>query len=136
MKLNSLAWSCKVAKVKPLFKKGYHPVSLLPLLWKIIERIVRDQIKEVLSKNKILYRFQLGLRKNYSTNTCLGHLTDEINSGFKKGFSSGMTLIDLQKALDTIDHQTILKEVKYLSFSKSVIALFKSYLISVNGNLK
>ena len=50
IKLNSFPRSCKITKVKPLFKKGsktdpqnYHPISLLPLLSKIIERIVHDQ---------------------------------------------------------------------------------------------
>ena len=39
-----------------------------------------------------------------------------------------MILIDLQKAFDTIDHQTFIKKMKYLGFSKNVIAWFKSYL--------
>ena len=67
IKLNSFPRSCKIAKVKPLFKKGsktdpqnYRPISLLPLLSKITERIVHDQTKEFLSKNKLLYRFQSG----------------------------------------------------------------------------
>ena len=67
IKLNSFPKSCKIAKVKPLFKKdsktdpqNYRPISLLPLLSKIIERIVHDQTKEFLSRNKLLYRFQSG----------------------------------------------------------------------------
>ena len=65
IKLHSLPRNCKIAKVKPLFKKGsktnpqnYRPISLLPLLSKIIERIVHDQTEEFLSKNKLRYRFQ------------------------------------------------------------------------------
>ena len=67
IKLNSFPKSCKIAKVKPLFKKdsktdpqNYRPISLLPLLSKITERIVHDQKNEFLSKNKLLYRFQSG----------------------------------------------------------------------------
>ena len=67
IKLNSFPKSCKIAKVTPLFKKdsktdpqNYRPISLLPLLSKITERIVHDQTKEFLSKNKLLYRFQSG----------------------------------------------------------------------------
>ena len=81
-----------------------------------------------MSKNKILYRFQSGFQKNYSTNTCLGHLTDKINTGFEKGLFNGMILIDLQKAFDTIGRQILIKKMKYLDFSKNVIAWFKSYL--------
>ena len=95
IKLNSFPRSCKIAKIKPLFKKAsktdpqnYRRISLLPLLSKIIESIAHDQTEEFLSKNKLLYRFQSVFRKNYSTKTCLGHLTDKITTGFvKKAFS-------------------------------------------------
>ena len=82
----------------------------------------------LLSKNKLMYRFQSGFRKNYSTDTCLGHLTDKITIEFEKGLFTGMILIDLQKAFDTIDHQIFLKKMKYLGFSKNTITWFKSYL--------
>ena len=108
--------------------QNYCPISILPLLSKIIEQIVHDQTEEFLSKNKLLYRFQLGFRKNYFTNTCLGHLTDKITTGFEKGLFTGMILSDLQKAFDTIDHQILLKKMKYLGFSKNTITWFKSCL--------
>ena len=92
VKLNLFPRSSEIVKVKPLFKTGsktdpqnYRPISLLPILLKIIERIIHDQTQELLSQNKILYRFRSGFRKNYSTNTCLGHLTDKITAGFEKG---------------------------------------------------
>ena len=131
IKLNSFPRSYKIAKVKPLFKKGsqtdpqnYRPISLLPLSSKIIEMIVHDQTEEFLSKNKLLYRFQS--EKNYSTRTCLGHLTDKITTGFEKGLFTGMILIDLQKVFDTIDHQMLLKKMKYLGFPKNTVTWFKS----------
>ena len=62
--LNLFPRSCKIAKVKLLFKKGsktapqnYRSISLLPNPSKIVERIIYDQRQEFLSKNKILYRF-------------------------------------------------------------------------------
>ena len=135
IKLNLFPRSCRIAKVKLLFKKGsktdpqnYRSISLLCILSKIIERIIHDQTQDFLSKNKILYRFQSGFQKNYSTNTCLGHLTDKINTGFEKGLFNGMILIDLQKAFDTTGRQILIKKMKYLDFSKNVIAWFKSYL--------
>ena len=48
--------ACKVAKLKPIFKKGkkvepsnYRPISLLPLISKIIEEVVHDQTNDILS---------------------------------------------------------------------------------------
>ena len=65
-------------------------------------------------------------------NTCLGHLTDKITTGFEKGRFTGMILIDLQKAFGTIDHQILVKKMKYLGFSKNTITRFKSYLCERN----
>ena len=83
IKLSLFPRSCKIAKVKPLFNKSsktdpqnYPPISLLPILSKIVERIIHDQTQEFLSKNKILYRFQFGFQKIYSNSTCLGHLAN------------------------------------------------------------
>ena len=147
IKLNSFPRSCKTDKVKPLFEKGsktdpqnYRPISLHLLLSKIVERIVHDQTEEFLSKSKLFCRFQSGFQKSYSTDNCLGHLIDKINTGFEKGLFTGMILIDLQKAFDTIDHQILLKKMEYLGFSKNTVTWFKCYLcepkfkISINTN--
>ena len=59
----------KIARVVPLFKKGnrnnegnYRPVSILPVVSKILERVVYDQINTYLSNNEIIYKFQSGFR--------------------------------------------------------------------------
>ena len=59
----------------------------------------------------------------HSTNSCLTHLTDKIQEG-----CTGMILIDLQKAFDTIDHEILLQKLSYLNFSPEAISWFKSYL--------
>ena len=70
---------CKTAKLLPLYKKGcktdpqnYRPISLLPLISKIIEKIVHNQTQSFLDKNNILFNFQSGFRKKFSTDSCLG----------------------------------------------------------------
>ena len=126
---------CKIAKLKPLYKKGpktepknYRPISLLPLISKIIEKVIHNQTQEYLDKYEVLYRYQSGFRVNHSTNTSLSYLNDKILKGLDKGSLTGMILIDLQKAFDTIDHEILLKKMIYIGFSKSVIHWFKSYL--------
>ena len=124
----------KLLKLNLFLKKALRPILKTTALFhfsslpKIIERIVHDQTEEFLSKNKLLYRFQSGFRKNYSTSTCLGNLTDKITTRFEKDLFAGKILIDLKKAFDTIDHQILLKKMKNLGFSKNTITWFKSYL--------
>ena len=72
---------------------------------KVIQKIVHGQIQEYLHKNKILYRYQSGFRPCHSTDTCLSDLSDKIAQGFESSMFTGMILIDLRKAFDTIDHE-------------------------------
>ena len=98
------------------------------MISKIREKIIHNQTQSFLDENKILYTYQSGFRKHYSTDTCLSYLTDRLCNGFEKRLLTGMILIDLQKAFDTIDHSILLEKMKCLSFSESTIRWFTSYL--------
>ena len=135
MTLRSFPDAFKTAKVKPLFKKGsktdpsnYRPISVLPLLSKAFEKLVLDQTEDFLSLNKVLYEYQSGFRKNHSTDTCLSFLNDKILKGFDDGLVTGMILIDLQKAFDTINHDILLKKLSIIGFSDHTVNWFQSYL--------
>ena len=127
--------ACKVAKFRPIFKKGkktdpsnYRPISLLPLISKVLERVIHDQTNAFLKGNNLLYNYQSGFRTNHSTNLCLSFLTDKILKGFDEGLLTGMILIDLQKAFDTINHEILFKKLKAMGFSEGCITWFQSYL--------
>ena len=86
---------CKIAKLKPLFKKGpktdpqnHRPISLLPLVSKIIEKVIHDQTQSFLDKNDIIYRDQSGFRKFFSTDSCLSYLNNKVATGFDSGLST------------------------------------------------
>ena len=133
--LSSFPDDCKIAKVKPFYKKeaktepkNYRPISLLPLISKVIEKVILNQMENFLDTNMILYSCQSGFRKHYSTDTCLSYLTDKVRTGFEKGLLTGMVFIDLQKAFDTVDHGILLDKMNRLGFSNSTVAWFNSYL--------
>ena len=126
---------CKIAKVTPLFKKGsktdpknYRPISLLPILSKVIEKVVYEQTQKYLDISNVIFRYQSGFRKNFSTDWCLSYLSNKILNGFDSGLYTGMILIDLQKAFDTINHCILLKKMKFIGFSDEAILWFSSYL--------
>jgi hypothetical protein len=69
----------KAARVIPVFKKGqrtmldnYRPISILPVVSKLIERILYNQISEYLEKESILSEYQFDFRSCHSTTTTLG----------------------------------------------------------------
>ena len=101
----------KIAKIIPLFKSGsknefnnYRPISLLPQLSKILEKLFNNRLNKFVTNSKILNSCQYGFREGISTYHALVELVNEItNSLNKKNHSIGV-FIDLRKAFDTVDH--------------------------------
>ena len=85
---------------------------------------------EFLDKNNILNKFQLGFWKNHFTDFCLSYLTDRISKGFDFGILTGVILIELQKAFDTIDHNISFLKMPPLGFSRDVIDWYTLHLSS------
>ena len=69
---------------------------------------------------------QSGFRTNHSTNLCLAQLIDFVATGMDKQMHTGMILLDLQKAFDTLDHGVLLGKMKYFGYRASVIKWFES----------
>ena len=120
--------ACKVAKLKPIFKKGkktdpsnYRPISLLPLISKVLERVIHDQTNAFLKGNNLIYNYQSGFRTNHLTNVWLSFLRNKILKDFDEGRLTGMILIDLQKAFGTINHEILFKKLKALGFFEGCI---------------
>ena len=90
----------------------------MPLVSKVIEKVIHSQTKIFLNKNKILYKYQLGFQKSFSINSCLTLLTDKMEKGFESAKYTGLILIDLQKAFDALDHEILLQKSNALDFRK------------------
>ena len=95
---------------------NYRPISLLPLISKIFEKIVHGQKIDYLAQYNILYKYQSGFSTKHSIDLCLSYLNDKILKDFDNGLFTGMILIDLQKAFDAIDHDILLEKLKILVF--------------------
>ncbi len=125
----------KTARVIPLHKKNskleagnYRPVSILVILSKTLERVIYDQLEAYLNSKNLLYQFQSGFRSSFSTDTCLIHLTDYIKKEMDNGNITGMVLLDLQKAFDTVDHDIMCNKLSAIGSNDKTVSWFKSYL--------
>ena len=84
--------------------------------------------------------YQSGFRRNHSTDLCLAQSIDFVATGMDKQMHTGMILVDLQKAFDTLDHGIHLEKMKYFGFLASVIKWLESYLsnrkflVSIDNN--
>ena len=99
---------------------------MLTIISKVFERVVFNQLSEYLKSQNLLYSFQSGFRSSYSTDTCLINLLDHIRSNNAKGLYTGMIMLDLQKAFDTVDHVILCEKLQTMGVSS--INWFSSYL--------
>ena len=107
----------KIAKVIPLFKKddtllmdNYRPISLLPSISKLFEKVVSDQVSEYFMRNNLFHDGQYGFRDSHSTELANIELADRIISALDEKQLPVTIYMDLSKAFDTLDHDTLLKK--------------------------
>ncbi len=113
--------SMKTAVVKPLLKKrnldstmlsNYRPISNLPFIGKIIEKIVFNQLNNYFNSNEYLDNFQSGFRVHHSTETALIKIINDIRFNSDSGKISVLVLLDLSAAFDTVDHNILLERLE------------------------
>ena len=127
----------KIAKVVPIYKKGdpslfenYRPISLLPVISKVLEKIIALQLSSYFEKNKLLFDNQYGFRPKHCTEHAALELIDRIINKMDINEIPLNIFLDLSKAFDTIDHTILLSKLKYYGLKGSTLNLFHSYLIN------
>ena len=111
----------KHALVKPLLKnasldpnclKHYRPVSILPFLSKVLERIVLKQFLQHLESHSLLGPFQSAYRKCHNTETALLRVVNGLLQASDSGCVSILSLLDLSAAFNTIDHSILITSLR------------------------
>lgn len=130
--------SFKSAIVKPILKKAgldpetlanYRPVSLLPFLSKILEKVVAQQLISHIETHSLSARYQSGFKRRHSTETALLKVTNDILSENDKGKVTALVLLDLSAAFDTVDHEILLSRLESdVGVSDVALSWFRSYL--------
>ena len=96
---------------------NYRPISQLPTLGKIFERIISKQLINHLNSNSLFDKYQSGYRKFYSTETALLYVTDKLLHNIDNNTPTQVILLDLSSAFDTIDHNILLNRLKLLNIT-------------------
>ena len=80
----------------------YRPITILPVVSKIIEKAVHTQLSTYLKENKLLAPKPFGFRPDLSTEVALAHLTESTLDNMNNGLVTGAVFLDPSKAFDTV----------------------------------
>ena len=135
----------KISKVIPVYKKddntnlsNYRPISLLPSMSKIFERVILEQLFTYVDDNNLIHRHQYGFRKHHSTEYAALHIVDYVYYKLDLIKIPINLYLDLSKAFDSLLHEILLKKLQHYRICGAAINLMASYLKNRNSlfNLK
>ena len=127
----------KKANIIPLLKSSrldatapcsYRGISLLPIMSKLLEKVVEEQLVRFLKKKNTLSEYQFGFRRGRSTEDLLAKAVSDWSSNTDNGLSTVVVFMDLSKAFDKVLHQAILFTLQKAGVGGVVLKWFSSYL--------
>lgn len=127
----------KIGRVIPIYKSGdkllcsnYRPITVLPILSKIFEKVIYNRIHPFLNSIDFITPHQYGFCNGSNTETATINVLNEVQKGLdnSKEVLVGLLFIDLVKAFDTVDHSLIINKLNKIGIKGNSLKLIKSYL--------
>ncbi len=107
-------------------KSNYRPISILPTVSKVFERILDQQMYSYM--NKHFSSYLCGFRKGYSTQYSLIGMLEKWKRALDKSGIAGALLTDLSKAFDCLNHELLIAKMEAYGFDRKSLLLIASYL--------
>jgi hypothetical protein len=125
----------KLAKIIPIYKSknkellnNYRPISLLPTVSKVLEKIVHKRLYNFLLTQSVFYPSQYGFRKQHSTIHAVHEFVDDTITSIDDRKHTLATFLDLSKAFDTINHEILIDKLSWYGIRGIALDWFRNYL--------
>ena len=125
----------KLAKIIPFYKakdkkniSNYRPKSLLPVIYKILEKVVHKNVYTFLEKKKLCTQVNMAFEKNRSTVNAITELVCHITNAIENKQNTLSVFLDLSNAFDTIDDKMLLHKHECYDVRRLALNWFQSYL--------
>ena len=107
---------------------NYRPISVLPVLSKVLERVVHDQLVSHLLKFNLLSDRQSGFRPQHSAQDVLVYVTDCWRKAIDESKFTAAAFLDVSKAFDSVNHDILLSKLACYGVMDNSLMWFASYL--------
>ena len=124
----------KSATLIPIFKKGdntnlnnYRPISLLPVMSKVFEKVINAQLTRVIDVG-FIDENQYGFRQGHNTEHAILKFVDHVQKALSEKNHVVSVFVDVSKAFDSCDHAILLSKIKQTGLDEVGTKLLASYL--------
>jgi len=136
LRLNYFPAVWKVALIVPILKPGkdpsapasFRPISLLPLLSKVFEKLFLDRLEKIIAQRNLIPGHQFGFRREHSTVQQIHRVVTKITEDLEKKKYCASVFLDVSKAFDKVWHDGLLHKLRKM-LPPSYLTIIKSYLI-------
>ena len=125
----------KIGNIVPLPKEGdkskvsnLRPITLLPVIGKLLEKVVNKRLKDYLEGQHLLDVNQGGFRQGQSTTNTVAKFINEVYTGCNERHYTLSTFVDLKKAFDTVNHSILIKKLGLLGIGGLLLNWLIDYL--------
>ena len=112
----------------PLFPDNYRPISLLPTIGKLYERLVLTRMRDHIEDNNLIPFVQFGFRFEHSTTLQLLRVINFASQAIDEKKHVVMTLLDVQRAFDTVWHPALINKLITLQFPFKLVQIVSHFL--------
>ena len=127
--------SWAIATITPIPKNGnksfvnnWRPISIIPLVGKLLEKLCVKLLNNHLDINNILCDEQYGFRPKRSTILAIFTFVKKVTEEINQRKLVGAIYLDFAKAFDSVNHPILLEKLKNMGISKRLLNWIKSYL--------
>ena len=107
---------------------NYRPISILPTLSKIFEKLIHSRIYQFLEENEVIYNCQFGFRQSHSTIHVVQTAITSVVSSLNDSCQSMGIFVDFCTAFDTIEHKILLSKLNHYGIRGIALELICNYL--------